>query len=268
MVESMFFDLTLANVAIVDWICWKAGSLEQNQLLWHRVSKKPCQVRRGHCGGWMKWFHLNGSTISMTASILPVSVPSAGQKLQIPCVSKMARTSNGGKNHRFIVFQIMLSQAFPRAPTRLLPTWRVTAETCWAIEPTIPQYEWKTEMWVEPLTHQQYWRSLALPNRKHKKKNTQPTIKNGSIASRNSIRDDKTIIRISIPIWDWSDWIKTQKKSIFADLRPNLYTGGCGFYGPSTCVSSWQETAGGVAQCFCFAPRCRDAPFPWFGGTK
>ena len=33
MVESMFFDLTLANVAIVDWICWKAGSLEQNQLL-------------------------------------------------------------------------------------------------------------------------------------------------------------------------------------------------------------------------------------------
>ena len=173
----MFFDLTVANVAIVDWICWKAGSLEKNQLLWHRVSKKPCQVRRGHCGGWMKWFHLNGSTISMTASILPVSVPSAGQKLQIPCVSKMARTSNGGKNHRFIVFQIMLSQAFPRAPTRLLPTWRVTAETCWAIEPTIPQYEWKTEMWVEPLTHQQYWRFLALPNRKHKKKNTQPTIK-------------------------------------------------------------------------------------------
>ena len=27
------FDLTLANVAIVDWICWKAGSLEKNQLL-------------------------------------------------------------------------------------------------------------------------------------------------------------------------------------------------------------------------------------------
>ena len=179
MVESMFFDLTLANVAIVDWICWKAGSLEKNQLLWHRLFPiSPARFEGArHCGGWMKWFHLNGSTISMTASILPVSVPSAGQKLQIPCVSKMARTSNGGKNHRFIVFQIMLSQAFPRAPTRLLPTWRVTAETCWAIEPTIPQYEWKTEMWVEPLTHQQYWRFFALPIRKHTKKNTQPTIK-------------------------------------------------------------------------------------------
>ena len=29
----VFFDLTVANVAIVDWICWKAGSLEKNQLL-------------------------------------------------------------------------------------------------------------------------------------------------------------------------------------------------------------------------------------------
>ena len=44
------------------------------------------------------------------------------------------------ENQRFMLFQIMLSQA-PRAPTRLWPTWRVTAETCWAIEPTIHQYE-------------------------------------------------------------------------------------------------------------------------------
>ena len=47
--------------------------------------------------------HLNGSTISMTPSILPVSVPSAGQKLQIPCVSRMARTSNGGKKQIYCV---------------------------------------------------------------------------------------------------------------------------------------------------------------------
>ena len=163
----MFFDLMVANVAIVDWICWKAGSLEQNQLLWHRLFPiNPARCQSGS-SQWIHHFN-DGQRFANLSPLCWSETPNS-------MCFKNGWHLQWWENHRFIVFQIMLSQA-PRAPTRLWPTWRVTAETCWAIEPTIHQYEWKTEMWVEPLTHQQYWRFFALPIRKHTKKNTQPTI--------------------------------------------------------------------------------------------
>ena len=103
MVEPMFFRLDVGKCGN----CWldllESRSLEQNQLLWHRVSNKPLPGSKGPLRWLDEVAHLNGSTISMTASILPVSVPSAGQKLQIPCVSRMAAPPMVGKSKIYVV---------------------------------------------------------------------------------------------------------------------------------------------------------------------
>jgi hypothetical protein len=91
----------------------------------------------------MKWFHLNGSTISMTASILPVSVRSAGQKLQIPCVSRMAGTSNGGKKQIYRVSNYVVPGA--QSTNEALANMDSYSRNMLSNR-AIHQYEWKTEM--------------------------------------------------------------------------------------------------------------------------
>ena len=110
----------------------------------------------------------NGSTISMSA-ILADSIPIAGRKL--PC---------------FPSCQQLVSQASPRAPSRLWPTWTVTAQSMLNDGANHPKYGWKMENMCQT-TNQLTIAAFFCPTRIDRKKNT-PAIERVVSHPKNEIR--------------------------------------------------------------------------------